>query len=58
MEESVSCNIKIIDENKKDAGQNEKIFIFAPALIKPLVELTQMINTFARVMGWLRALLR
>jgi hypothetical protein len=25
----VSCNIKIIDEKKKYAGQNEKIFIFA-----------------------------
>jgi len=25
----VSCNIKIIDEKKKFAGQNEKIFIFA-----------------------------
>ena len=25
----MSCNIKIIDEKKKFAGQNEKIFIFA-----------------------------
>jgi hypothetical protein len=25
----LSCNIKIIDERKKGAGQKEKIFIFA-----------------------------
>ena len=33
---SVSCNIKIIAEKKKFAGQNEKIFIFA-ALKNPPV---------------------
>jgi len=27
----MSCNIKTIAEKKKSAGQNEKIFIFAPA---------------------------
>jgi hypothetical protein len=28
-ERRLSCNIKIIDERKKCAGQKEKIFIFA-----------------------------
>jgi hypothetical protein len=32
----VSCNIKIIDENKKFAGQKEKIFIFAASKKLPL----------------------
>jgi len=31
----VSCNIKIIDEKKKFAGQNEKIFIFAALKNQP-----------------------
>jgi hypothetical protein len=31
----VSCNIKIIDEKKKFAGQNEKIFIFAASKNTP-----------------------
>jgi hypothetical protein len=31
----VSCNIKIIDEKKKFAGQNEKIFIFATSKKPP-----------------------